>query len=161
MFFCGVAWGQTPEPDWNTFKTESEKFQYSLEKAGIENFTKTLALEWAPNDVRINCVAPGMILSNGMLTYPPEVQQQATDNIAGSPAGRPGTESEVAAAVTFLLSPAAAYIRGETLHIDGGEGHQKQERLLPYSHPSGVRAYNGFHLATDFGGTPMGRFQKH
>ena len=127
----------------------------SAARAGIENMSKTLTMEWAANDVRINCVAPGMILSNGMLTYPTEVQATSTRSIKGSPAGRPGTESEVSAAVAFLLSPAAAYVRGATLHIDGGEGLQKQERLLPYSHPSGIRAYNGFHLATDFSGTPL------
>ena len=94
----------------------------SAARAGIENLTKTLSLEWAASDVRINCVAPGMILSSGMLTYPTQVQQDATNSIKGSPAGRPGTESEVSAAVAFLLSPAASYVRGATLHIDGGEG---------------------------------------
>jgi citronellol/citronellal dehydrogenase len=124
-------------------------------RAGIENLTKTLTLEWAEADIRVNCIAPGMILSSGMLTYPTDVQETSTRSIKQSPAGRPGTESEVSAAVAFLLSPAAAYVRGATLHIDGGEGLQKQERLLPFSHPSGIRAYNGFHLATDFSGTPL------
>tara|TARA_A100001037_G_scaffold20609_1_gene17360 strand:+ start:16749 stop:17645 length:897 start_codon:yes stop_codon:yes gene_type:complete len=123
-------------------------------RAGIENLTKTMALEWASADVRVNCVAPGMIMSSGMLTYPPQVQEVSAKNIKASPSGRPGTESEVSAAVTFLLSPAAAYIRGATLCVDGGESFQKQ-RLLEFAHPSGTRAYDGFHLSTDFSDTPL------
>ena len=127
----------------------------SAARAGIENLSKTLALEWAPSDVRINCVAPGTILSNGMLTYPLEVQKTSANIMRNSPAGRPGTESEVSAAVAFLLSPAATYIRGATLSIDGGEGFQKHQRLLPFSHPAGIGAYQGFHLTTDFSDTPF------
>jgi len=88
-------------------------------RAGVDNLTKSLAVEWAHCGIRINSVAPGIILSSGIDTYDPFFQEQflaMKDNI---PARRLGTEEEVASAVTFLLSPAAAYITGETLRVDG------------------------------------------
>ena len=88
-------------------------------RAGVDNLTKSLAVEWAHCGIRVNSVAPGIIMSSGFDTYDPFFQQQflaMKDNI---PARRLGTEEEVAAAVTFLLSPAAAYITGETLKVDG------------------------------------------
>lgn len=88
-------------------------------RAGVDNLTKSLAVEWAHCGIRVNSVAPGIIMSSGFDTYDPFFQEQflaMKDNI---PARRLGTEEEVAAAVTFLLSPAAAYITGETLKVDG------------------------------------------
>lgn len=88
-------------------------------RAGVDNLTKSLAVEWAHCGIRVNSVAPGIIMSSGFDTYDPFFQEQflaMKDNI---PARRLGTEEEVAAAVTFLLSPAAGYITGETLKVDG------------------------------------------
>jgi citronellol/citronellal dehydrogenase len=88
-------------------------------RAGVVNLTQTLALEWAPFAVRINAVAPGTINSSGLAHYPPEVQAGVAEVARQTPAGRMGTESEIAAAVLFLLSPAAAYVSGATLKVDG------------------------------------------
>ena len=88
-------------------------------RAGVVNLTQTLALEWAQYGVRVNAVAPGIIDSSGLRTYPEVVQARFAEYAAETPAGRLGTEGEVAAAVTFLLSPAAAYISGATLKVDG------------------------------------------
>ena len=125
----------------------------SAARAGIENLGLSLTLEWAEHDVRVNNVAPGTILSSGMLTYPHEVQTQ-TAAIRGLPAGRLGTESEVSAVAVFLLSPAAAHVRGETIRIDGAESLQK-DRMWPITRPQGTRVYDGFSLGPDFSGTPF------
>jgi citronellol/citronellal dehydrogenase len=128
-------------------------------RAGIENMTFTMSMEWARSDVRVNCVAPGTILSNGMLTYTPDVQQRTADDATLQPAARLGTESEVSAAIVFLLSPAAAFITGETLKVDGGAQFQKFRLIEPGRH-AGLTAWNGFHLQPDFAGSPFERFVK-
>jgi citronellol/citronellal dehydrogenase len=99
-------------------------------RAGVVNLTKTLAREWASQQVRVNAVAPGVIDSSGMDTYPPEILALARDRVRALPAGRMGTEAEVAGAVIFLLSDAASFITGETIRIDGG-GSLHSEPLLP------------------------------
>jgi citronellol/citronellal dehydrogenase len=88
-------------------------------RAGVVNLTQSLALEWAVYGIRVNAVAPGIIDSSGLKTYPIAVQEQVAGIAAETPALRLGTESEIASAVTFLLSPAAAYISGATLKVDG------------------------------------------
>jgi citronellol/citronellal dehydrogenase len=88
-------------------------------RAGVENLTRTLAVEWARSGVRVNAVAPGLIRSSGLDTYGEAARSLIEQVRRDIPAKRPGTEAEVAAAVTFLLSPAAAYISGATLAIDG------------------------------------------
>lgn len=88
-------------------------------RAGVVNLTRTLAVEWAERGIRVNAVAPGLIESSGLSSYPPEVQGVLERVVRDTPAQRMGTEREVAAAVVFLLSPAAAYISGETLRVDG------------------------------------------
>jgi NAD(P)-dependent dehydrogenase (short-subunit alcohol dehydrogenase family) len=88
-------------------------------RAGVDNLTKSLAVEWAHCGIRVNAVAPGIILSSGFDTYDPFFQEQMLAMKDNIPARRLGTEEEVAAAVTFLLSPAAAYITGDTLRVDG------------------------------------------
>jgi len=88
-------------------------------RAGVVNLTMSLAVEWAHRGVRVNSVAPGIIMSSGFDTYDPFFQEQFLKMKDNIPARRLGTEEEVAAAVTFLLSPAAAFITGETLRVDG------------------------------------------
>ena len=89
-------------------------------RAGVNNLTKTLAVEWAYAGVRVNAVAPGMIDGSGFTRYPEHVQSWIQGMRKNVPSKRFGTEAEVASAVTYLLSPAAAYISGATLNVDGG-----------------------------------------
>ena len=113
-------------------------------RAGMLNFTETAALEWGP--VRSNAVAPGWIASSGMDNYPPEMTAMIQNMHKLVPLQRIGTESEVAAAIVFLLSPAAAFISGACLRIDGGAPNAK--RIWPQVGNGGSnQAFNGFHLA--------------
>jgi citronellol/citronellal dehydrogenase len=128
-------------------------------RAGIENMSITLALEWARYNIRLNCVAPGTILSKGMLTYPEEVQESAVRGAKRIPAARLGTESEVSAAVIFLLSPASAFTTGQTIAIDGGSSFQKS-RLYGITKHEPTSAWNGFHLDSDWEGTPFEEFER-
>ncbi len=89
-------------------------------RAGVDNITKSLAVEWAHLGIRVNSVAPGTIHSSGIETYDPSFQQVFYSMAGNIPAQRLGTEEEVSAAVMFLLSPAAAFITGETMRVDGG-----------------------------------------
>jgi citronellol/citronellal dehydrogenase len=91
-------------------------------RAGVENMTVTLANEWGRSGVRINSVAPGTIDSSGLNSYAPEFQDFVRSYGKHNQTFRLGTESEVAAALVFLLSPAASFITGVTLRVDGGEG---------------------------------------
>jgi citronellol/citronellal dehydrogenase len=105
-------------------------------RAGVVNLTQTLALEWAPYGVRINCVAPGLINSSGLRHYGPEVMARLQQVAKEIPAGRMGTESEIAAAITYLLSPAAAFISGATLRVDGaGSLYRLQGYVIPEHDP--------------------------
>jgi len=90
-------------------------------RAGVENMTITLANEWGRQGVRINCVAPGTIDSSGLNSYAPEFQDFVRSYGKHNQTYRLGTEAEVAAALVFLLSPAASFITGVTLAVDGGE----------------------------------------
>jgi citronellol/citronellal dehydrogenase len=87
-------------------------------RAGVENMTMTLAVEWAQFGILVNAVAPGLILSSGTAQYPPQLLERG---VRETPLGRAGTPEEVAAAIVFLASPAAQYITGATLRIDGGQ----------------------------------------
>jgi citronellol/citronellal dehydrogenase len=105
-------------------------------RAGVVNLTQTLALEWAPYAVRVNAIAPGLINSSGLTRYPPEVQAGLAGIAAEVPAQRMGTEAEIAAAVIFLLSPAAAFISGTTLKVDGaGSLYRLQGYTIPEHEP--------------------------
>ena len=87
-------------------------------RAGVENLTMTLAVEWAQFQILVNAVAPGIILSSGTAQYPPQLLERG---IAETPLKRAGTVEEVAASIVFLASPAAQYITGQTLRIDGAQ----------------------------------------
>ena len=86
-------------------------------RAGVDNLTKSLAIEWVRFNMRVNAVAPGIILSSGLDQYPPAIMKDIT---AGIPNRRLGTMDEVAYAVLFLSSPMASYINGDTIYVDGG-----------------------------------------
>ena len=97
-------------------------------RAGVENLTKTLALEWAEYHVRINCVAPGTIESSGLSTYPRAVQDMFSEARKAIPSGRFGEVEDVAHAVCFLASPLASYINGITLYVDGAQ-HLNMDKM--------------------------------
>ena len=122
-------------------------------RAGMVSLTETAALEWAARGVRVNAVAPGYIASSGMDNYPAEAAPMLREMAKTIPAGRFGTEAETAAGIVFLLSPAASFISGSTLRIDGA---RPQARLgYPMRIPDAavqareaVKPFNGFHRAT-------------
>lgn len=90
---------------------------YCAAKAGMIGFSKALAREVGARGITVNCVAPGCIdtdMTRSMST------NQREELLKSIPLGRVGDAAEVAAAVSFLVSPAAAYITGETLHVNGG-----------------------------------------
>jgi citronellol/citronellal dehydrogenase len=115
-------------------------------RAGMVNFTETAALEWSGSNVRVNAVAPGWIASSGMDNYPPAMREHIRGLKHISPAGRMGTESEVSAAIVFLLSEAAAFISGTTLRVDGAVPMTRPGWPLQRKAPA-LAAYDGFHLA--------------
>ncbi len=86
-------------------------------RAGVDNLTKSLSIEWCKYNIRINCVAPGIIQSTGLDQYPPELLQGLEEQI---PMGRLGSIEEVAYSVAFLASPLSSFTTGETLYVDGG-----------------------------------------
>jgi 3-oxoacyl-[acyl-carrier protein] reductase len=90
---------------------------YAAAKAGVIGLTKSLARELASRNITANAVAPGFI-DTDMTRGLPEAQKEAL--IAQIPAGRLGSPEDIAAAVAFLASPAAAYITGQTLSVNGG-----------------------------------------
>ena len=90
---------------------------YCAAKAGLVGFSKSLAKEVAGRGITVNCVAPGFIDTDMTKSLTDEQKQTI---FSGIPAERLGKPEEVAAAVSFLASPGAAYITGETIHVNGG-----------------------------------------
>jgi citronellol/citronellal dehydrogenase len=86
-------------------------------RAGVENLTKSLAVEWAEYGVRSNAIAPGVIVTQGTEQYPPELLEMGRK---ATVVKRLGTAEEVAQLVAFLASPAADFITGQTVYLDGG-----------------------------------------
>jgi citronellol/citronellal dehydrogenase len=88
-------------------------------RAGVENMTKTLAVEWAQHNVQVNAIAPGVIRSTGTERYPPELVEYSRQQ---TPCKRLGTPDEVAQLAAYLACEAADFVTGECWYIDGG-GH--------------------------------------
>ncbi len=90
---------------------------YCAAKAGVAGMSRSLARELGSRNITVNCVAPGFIATD-MTHALTEEQKQAM--LATIPLGRAGTPEDVAGAVGFLVSPAAAYVTGTTVHVNGG-----------------------------------------
>lgn len=91
---------------------------YTAAKAGVINLTRTMAIELAPNNILVNCVAPGTMenvhsVGSGLSTFSQRI-------LSHVPMGRPGKFEDIAHAVTFFAAPENAYITGQTLCVDGG-----------------------------------------
>lgn len=90
---------------------------YSAAKAGLTAMTKSLAAEVASRGITVNCVAPGFIAT----AMTDKLNDEQKSRILGQiPAGRMGSPEDCAAAIAYLASPAAAYVTGQTLHVNGG-----------------------------------------
>ena len=90
---------------------------YAATKAGMAGFTKSLAAEVGSRNITVNCVAPGFIETDMTAELPEAIKAKMLERV---PLGRLGNVNEIAATVAFLASPYAAYITGETIHVNGG-----------------------------------------
>ena len=122
-------------------------------RAGMVSLTETAAAEWAGAGVRVNAVAPGYIASSGMDHYPPEAGPMLRAMAKTVPLGRFGTEAETAAGIVFLLSPAAAFISGSTLRIDGARPQVRMGWPMTVASAkvqtrAAISPFDGFHRAT-------------
>jgi gluconate 5-dehydrogenase len=103
----------------NTDRPLSHVLPYAVSKAGIAHMTRALALEWGPHGVRVNAIAPGFILT--------DLTQQLWSNetmqawgIANTPLKRLGQPADMIGTAVFLASPAAAFLTGQIVYVDGG-----------------------------------------
>ena len=90
---------------------------YAAAKAGMSGFTKSLAAEVGSRNITVNCVAPGFIETDMTAELPDAIKTKMLERV---PLGRLGNVNEIAATVAFLASKNAAYITGETIHVNGG-----------------------------------------
>jgi len=114
-------------------------------RAGMSNLTMTAAFEWAHAGVRVNAVAPGWIASSGMDTYGGAMKAIIPKLRQHVPLRRMGVEAEVSGAIVFLLSPAAAFITGVTVQIDGAASLGSE--IFPIGDTSTSEPFDGFHRA--------------
>jgi NAD(P)-dependent dehydrogenase (short-subunit alcohol dehydrogenase family) len=92
---------------------------YTAAKAGLVGMVRTLAAEWGRHGIRCNVVMPGLIGTPKVQALPEAIRDRMS---AAFPLGRIGTPTELGATIAFLLSPAAAYITGAVIRVDGGYG---------------------------------------
>ncbi|MEO7299940.1 MAG: SDR family oxidoreductase, partial [Verrucomicrobiota bacterium] len=97
---------------------------FTTAKAGVIQLTRTMAIELAPKNILVNCVAPGSTLTEGTkeLFYSDDalMKERAQRMVSHVPLARPGTVGEIASTVLFFAAPESSYITGQTLCVDGG-----------------------------------------
>lgn len=129
---------------WNGWPNFSHS---GASRGGMLTLSESAASEWAPSGVRVNTVAPGAIASSGLDTYDAKHTEYIQKQVSGEvPLNRFGTEAEVSAAIVFLLSPAASFITGSCIRIDGGAPNSRPiwGRI---EHTDASKPFNGFHRA--------------
>lgn len=127
---------------WNGWPNFSHS---AAARGGMYTLSQSAACEWATSGVRVNTVAPGGIASSGFDHYTPEARRELRKYAAKVPLQRYGTEAEVSGAIVFLLSPAAAYITGTCIRVDGGTPNARQTWTL--GNGSRNEPFAGFHRA--------------
>lgn len=115
-------------------------------RAGQTNFTYTASVEWAHSGVRINSVIPGFIASSGFDRYPESAHDVLRNVRKRIPLKRHGTESEIAGAIVYLLSDAAAYVTGISLRVDGGLHNYGKSSFYEVPDHERSKPFNGFPL---------------
>lgn len=95
----------------------SGEVAYSASKAAVIGFSKALAKELAPSNIRVNCIAPGVVDTEMNACYDESTMQILAEK---TPLGRIGTPDDIASSILFLASDAASFITGQTLTVDGG-----------------------------------------
>jgi citronellol/citronellal dehydrogenase len=115
-------------------------------RAGMLNFTETAAVEWAHAGVRVNAVAPGWVASSGLDNYDENFQKEFIPKLRGEvPLQRLAEEAEISAPIVFLLTPAAGFVTGICIAIDGGAS--RNTKLFPLQGGKNSIPYEGFHRA--------------
>ena len=115
-------------------------------RAGQTNITLTASVEWAHSGVRVNSVIPGFIASSGLDRYPERAHDVLRGVKSKVPLKRHGTESEIAGAIVYLLSPAAAYTTGIALRVDGGLHNNAKSNFYEVPDHDRSKPFNGFPL---------------
>lgn len=115
-------------------------------RAGQTNFTYTASVEWAHSGVRVNSVIPGFIASEGLDRYPERAHDVLRSVKGRVPLKRHGTESEIAGAIVYLLSDAAAYVTGISLRVDGGLHNNARSSFYAVPDHDKSKPFNGFPL---------------
>jgi citronellol/citronellal dehydrogenase len=101
-------------------------------RAGVENMTKTLAIEWAQHNIQVNAIAPGIIKTSGTDQYPPELIEASRKK---TPMRRLASAGEVAQLIVYLASDAAHFVTGESWYIDGGAHLWGDNWVIPDQEP--------------------------
>lgn len=109
----------------------SNRLPYATSKTAVDSFTKTLACEWAYDGVRVNAIAPGYILTEGMRTLFDTGVLNEDDMVRRTPQGHIGTPQNIADAALFLSSDKACFITGAVLYVDGGYAAYHGPEAIP------------------------------
>lgn len=113
-------------------------------RGGMLTLSESAASEWAPAGVRVNCVAPGGVASSGFDTYEPAAQRVILEFPKAIPMQRYGNVAEVSSAIVYLLSPAAAFITGSCIRVDGGAPNARLCWNPPTPHDNS-KTFSAFH----------------